>query len=337
MSVHVESGRRRWVAGVLVVLYAASGLACSSEQASEAPTESDEFLAPPAEGAGFQIAMSVPAPAATEIWKCKIDYLPSTFGFFAANHVKSVQSEYIHHMDVMALALTPLDLEPGIYDCNAIYHENPVLMESGIFLYASQVAKQEIQLPVGTAAMIPSKMKYLQEIHYVNTTNTDVDVFSYVNVSTIDPLEVTERIWGSVVRDAHLEVPPMAKHVEWTRCVMNEDVDVIFLSSHTHKLGKKVTVARFDGKTAGEIFYENDDWHAPRLENFAPAMTLKKGEGLEFRCHYENDSSKTVTWGFGADDEMCQLGLVFTPSSTTANCDVVETSDGVIDTSGTMK
>lgn len=337
MNLDVNKPGRRWNTSVLWVLLALSWSGCSSKETNGVAESSSDSLIPPAEGTGFQLAMNLVAPAATEVWRCKIDYLPATFGFFAANHVQSIQSDFIHHMDIMALALTPLDVEPGVYDCDKIYHENPALMESGIFLYASQVPKQEIQLPVGTAAMIPSKMKYMQEIHYVNTTTAPVDVFSYVNVNTIEPLEVTARIWGSVVRDAHLEVPPMAKHDEWTRCVMNENVEVIFLSSHTHKLAKLVTVARFDGKTTGEVFYENDNWHAPRLENFSPAMSLKKGQGLEFHCHYQNDTAKTVEWGFGADDEMCQLGLVFTPSSTTAKCEVVATSDGVIDTSGTMK
>ncbi|MBM4359579.1 MAG: hypothetical protein FJ096_15865 [Deltaproteobacteria bacterium] len=301
-----------------------------------APSPTDDFP-PPTEEQGFQVSMSVSAPAGAEIWKCKIDYLPSTLGFFAANRVASKQTDYIHHMDIMALAFTPLELEPGIYDCDAIYYAHKELMEDGIFLYASQQAEQQIQLPKGTAAMIPSKMQYMQEIHYVNTTNAPVDVFSKVNVHTIPPLEVTDRIWGGVVRDAHINVPPMAKHEEWSRCIMNEDVEVLFLSSHTHKLGKKVTAARFDGTTTGDVFYENDDWHAPKLDNYAPPMRLKKGEGLEFHCFFENDSDKAVHWGFGADDEMCQLGLVFTPSSTTAACEVVETSDGVIDTSGTGK
>lgn len=326
------NGSARTLAGAIALV---AMTACGESQPA-GPATPDPF-APPAEGEGFELDMRVEAPAGAEIWKCKIDYLPPTLGFFAANRVTSRQSDFIHHMDVMALAFTPLELEPGIYDCDSIYYGHPELMESGIFLYASQVPEQQVQLPKGTAAMIPSKMKYMQEIHYVNTTSAKVDVFSHVNVHTIPPLEVTDRIWGSVVRDAHLEVPPMAKHEEWTRCIMNQDVNVLFLSSHTHKLGKKVTVARYDGKSTGPVFYENDDWHAPKLESFSTPMTLKKGEGLEFHCHYENDSDKTVGWGFGANDEMCQLGLVFTPSSTTAACEVVETSDGVIDTSGTGK
>ncbi|MBM4375695.1 MAG: hypothetical protein FJ095_11470 [Deltaproteobacteria bacterium] len=318
-----------------LVLGLTSLVGCSSSEPAP-PPEPDPF-APPAEDAGFQLKMEVEAPAASEIWKCKIDYLPPTLGFFAANRVASRQSDFIHHMDVMALAFTPLELEPGIYDCDAIYYANSALMESGIFLYASQVPEQQIELPPGTAAMIPSKMKYMQEVHYVNTSSAPVNVFSHVNVHTIPPLEVTDRIWGGVVRDAHIAVPPLSKHVEWTRCIMNQDVEVLFLSSHTHRLGKKVTVARYDGKATGPVFYENDDWHAPKLEHFAPPMSLKKGDGLEFHCHFENDGAETVNWGFAADDEMCQLGLVFTPSSTTAACEVVETSDGVIDTSGTGK
>lgn len=293
------------------------------------------ILEPPAEGNGFQIGMELEVPGGTEVWKCKIDKLPEVQGgFFLINQAASKQSDSVHHMDVMALALTPIDRGPGVYDCDEIYADNPILMEEGIFLYASQVADQEIQLPEGTVAMVPTEMLYMQEIHYVNSTPDPVNVYSYVNAYTIDVDDVEARIWGTVVRDAHIEVPPSSEHVEWTRCVMNEDVDVVFLSSHTHQLGVGVTVNRFDGKETGERIYANDDWHAPKLLDFSPSLKLKKGEGLEFACTFQNPTTEMVHWGFAASDEMCQIGLVFTPDSSTAECTVVETSDGVIDTTG---
>lgn len=317
--------------GMLMALCFASA-ACSGADAT--PAETAAILAPPPEGEGFQIAMEVTAPPSTEIWKCKIAALPATQGLFAANEVSSKQNDAMHHMDIMALALTPIDYAPGEYDCQEIYDNNPVLMEEGIFLYASQQGEQHITLPSGTAAMIPSEMLYMQEVHYVNTKPEPVDVFAYVNVHTIAQEAVTDSIWGSVVRDAHINIPPSSAHTEWSRCVMNEDVDVIFVSSHTHQLGKKVTVRRYDGDEVGEQIYENTDWHAPYLKDYTPTLNVKAGEGFEFACDFDNPGSETVNWGFDAADEMCQIGLVFTPSSSTAQCEVVETSDGVIDTSG---
>lgn len=308
--------------------------ASCGEESSTDSTPEGPILEPPAEGEGFQISMEFTVPAGTEAWRCKIGQLPAADALFRINRAESRQTENIHHMDVMALALTPIDLPDGEYDCAEIYADNPALMEDGIFLYASQVGEQTIQLPEGVIAPVPSQMAYMQEIHFVNSSAEDVEVYSYVNAYTIAADQVKDTIWGGVVRDAHIEIPPASEHKEWTRCVMNEDVDVIFLSSHTHQLGREVRVRRFDGTEAGEEVYVNQDWHAPQLKDFSPPLHLKKGEGLEFECTFDNSTMDVVTWGFASTDEMCQIGIVHTPGSTTAACEVVETSDGVIDTTG---
>lgn len=279
--------------------------------------------------------MEITVPPGTEAWRCKIGTLPSVDGsIFHVNHAESKQTDGVHHMDVMALALTPIDRPEGEYDCDEIYEENPILMEEGIFLYASQTAEQDIQLPEGVVAPVPGGMMYMQEIHYVNASDQEAKVYSYVNAYTIPGNDVKATIWGGVVRDAHLNLPPASQHTEWTRCVMNEDVDVIFLSSHTHQLGREVRVRRFDGTTTGEEVYVNTDWHAPQLQDYNPPLRVNKGEGFEFSCLFDNSTMEEVTWGFASTDEMCQIGIVHTPGSTTAACEVVETSDGVIDTTG---
>jgi hypothetical protein len=111
---------------------------------------------------------------------------------------------------------------------------------------------------------------------------------------------------------------------------MNEDVDLLFISSHTHQLAELFEIYHFDGATTGERLYTNDDWHAPQLMKFTPQLHIPAGTGFEFRCHYRNDGDTEVNWGFAATDEMCQIGIVHTPASTTAACEVVETSDGAL-------
>jgi hypothetical protein len=274
------------------------------------------------------MALDTVAMPGEEVWLCQISRLGEGGPI---GRVVSRQPEAVHHMDVMALTLTGLRLAPGVYDCADLYAEHAELMESGIFLYAAQRGEQEIVLPEGVVAEVPDRLDIMHEIHFVNTTDQPVDVWSRVNAYRVPRETVRESIWGFTVRDANIEIPARSTHTEWTRCVMSRDVDVIFLSSHTHELATSVEVRRFDGTAAEEApLYTNRDWHAPALMSFETPLHVPAGQGFEFRCHYDNPRSEPASWGFRAIDEMCQIALVFTPGDFSASCDVVETSDGVL-------
>lgn len=293
-----------------------STIACSSEPADPFPA--------PAEGEGIQLSYSAVAEAGTEIWKCNVSDLPSK-GYLEVNRVESIQNDSVHHMDLMAIALAAPELQVGEYDCAEVYQQYPRLMDDGIMIYASQQAEQQIQLPEGTVAELLPRMRVMHEIHYVNTTEEPVTVFSKINAYAYPVERVQQTIWGGAVRDTDITVPAGAtNHVEWSRCAMNADVDVLFLSSHTHALAEKTVIRTFDGTAAGEIVYTNTDWHAPPLQDHTAApIHVPAGAGFEFECHYKNRGSSDVRWGFGASDEMCQIALVYTPGETTRKCEIV--------------
>jgi hypothetical protein len=142
--------------------------------------------------------------------------------------------------------------------------------------------------------------------------------------------QVKAGVFGGSVRDQHIVLPPRTQHTEWTRCVMNEDVDVLFLASHMHGLGVEFTIAPFDGKNVGEVFYRKTDWQDPHITQYDPGMQIKKGTGFEWRCTWNNTTPNEVHYGLSAADEMCNLTLVFTPFSLTALCEEVASSDGVL-------
>lgn len=285
-------------------------------------------LPAPAEDEGAQIAMEVTVPSGTEAWKCRVSQLPFT-SFTAVNHVESVQSEGMHHMDIMTLAFVNEDIAPGDYECQELYDKYDALMEDGVILYAAQQPTQEILMPEGVVANLPGNMRIMQEIHYVNTTSEDRKVFSKVNVYVYPQEKVEHQIWGGAVRDTSIHIPPMAKHTEWSRCVMNDDVNLIFLASHTHQLGRKVTVRLFDGAAPGEEIYTNTDWETPQLKSFTDSpLFIPKGTGFEMTCEFDNKTPDEVTWGFSSTDEMCQIGIVYFPGDLSSECTIVETSDG---------
>ena len=301
--------------------------------AGEVPHPNDsgpqkEDLPPPAEGEGFQMGIDTVAGPGEEIWKCYVADLPGD-GLTAVNRVESIQTQGVHHMDVMALGLLDLPIEPGMHDCDTLYDAYSEMMEEGIFLFATQNEQEALQLPENVAAVVPGDLRVMVEMHYVNPTPYEVDVWSRINAYTMPVDEVEDQIWGSAVRDSDINVPPNTDdHVEWTRCVMNRDIDLLLLSSHTHELATRVDVFTFDGENRGEMIYQNLDWHAPPLLQFPEPRFVPAGTGFEFQCHYRNETDAEVNWGFGADDEMCQIAIVHTPFDLFAVCDEVASGGG---------
>jgi hypothetical protein len=288
-------------------------------------------LPPPAAAQGFQLAMDVVSPPHGETWKCQIGRLPGD-GAQAVGRVEHKQASAVHHMDVSVLMTTrAAQLEPGVYDCAQLYREYPDLMEQPI-LYASQVAETKIQLPPGVAASLPPNLTVMYELHHVNAGDREVKLWSRVNAYTMDFADVKQTIWGGVMRDTKLDIPPRSEHTEWTRCVFDEDVDVLFLSTHTHQLGRRATLRFFDGERAGSVVLENDDWANPILKPFTDApLHVKKGQGFELTCAFKNDGETSVHWGLTAADEMCQFAYVFVPGKPSITCRPVAASDDARD------
>lgn len=293
-------------------------------------------LAAPPVSEGLQLGFDFTAPAGTETWKCMIGPLP-IHDTTAVHAVHSLNSSAVHHMDLMVLAYSGAPTTPGVHDCAELYRAYPKLMEETI-LYAGQAAEQSFTFPQGVAALVPAGLTTMYEVHFLNATPSDRRVESRLNVYTMPVEGVKKSVWGGAVRDLSIDIPPGADdHVEWTRCVMTEDIDLLFVSTHTHQLGFKTTVSRFDGSKVQEEIYSNLDWRSPTPRDFTSApLHVPAGQGFEFACHYRNPTDTAVNWGFLAKDEMCNLALVFTPGDPSIHCKFVETNDGkmVVEGSG---
>lgn len=309
-----------------------SALSCSDSQKAE-PGEGSEAdvptLTPPEAGAGFQVSMFGLAPANAETWLCSVYDLPTT-ATASVNSVEYLQNAGTHHMTLSTTAFAETPIAPGTYDCEDLYADSSI-MQDMVMMFGNQGdAEGTLALPDGVAAQLPAGIQVMQEVHYVNPTSEDVPLYSYLNAYTIPDDEVVDGIWGGSVRDEHIVLPPASEATEWTRCVMNEDVEVQFLASHAHARATRFTIAPFDGTTTGEVFYTNEDWHDPKIEQYNPGMFVPAGQGFEFSCTWVNESEETVNYGTSATDEMCNMAIVFTPFSVTAACQVVESSDGFL-------
>ena len=306
-------------------------LACSNAEKDTSATTIDdavEYLSPPADGEGFQLAMDYTVEPYTEAWRCEV-YRLNTDVISNINSIKFQQNAGMHHMTISTTGFVGGQIEPGSYDCNSLYEDQ---MDSLIMLFGAQGDAQDLlELPEGVVAAVPANIDIIHEVHYVNTTDQSIDLYSRVNAYIIPESQVTDGIWGGNVRDENINIPASAEaYSEWTRCIMNEDVEVIFLASHTHKLGIEFNIRLFDGTESGEVFYTNDDWHNPKIVKYDTPITVPAGTGFEYSCTWKNPNDFPITYGLTSEDEMCNLTYIHTPYSMSAKCDVVESSDGVL-------
>jgi hypothetical protein len=319
---------------------------CTQKEADtsgESVGESRPILAPPDESDGFQMAMYGTAPAFSEVWLCSVYPLPvDAEGFTAVQSVEYNQNDGTHHFTLSALgfslagAATDSPIEHGTYDCNELYGDS-TLMEEAIMVFGGQGdAQGEMNFPEGTVANVPSTIDVLHEVHYVNPTPDEVEVYSEINAYTVPQTSVDKSMWGGSVRDENIEIPPNAVHTEWSRCVFNEAVEILLLAGHQHELGTRFDIAPYDGETGevGEVFFSNDDWHTPDITQYEPPRVVPAGQGFEWTCEWNNTTDGVVAYGNEATDEMCNMAVVFQPVegmiSMSAACEVVETSDGVL-------
>ena len=193
---------------------------------------------------------------------------------------------------------------------------------------ASQT-REQLTLPEGIVATVPNGITIIHEVHHVNVTEKEEKLFSRVNAYTIPKEEVKGTIYGDSIRDQHVSIPAGETVTEWTRCVMNKDIDLLFMASHTHQLGIHFSVKRFDGENVvGDVFYENSDWHDPYIMKFEEPLFVPAGEGFEYSCTWKNTTNTLVEYGSTAEHEMCNLTLVHTPGDFDICCEVVDSSDG---------
>ena len=301
-------------------------LACPG---SEEPGDSWPIpsLEPPLEGQGLQMALDYTVPPGEEVWICNVFPIP-TDGPASVHSVEFEQSPGMHHMTISSTGLTPPKTEYGLRECGELYDE---LMDSVVAVFGSQGSSHDVMtLPPGVAATLPASLDIIHEMHFVNVTDQPVEIFSRVNAYTMDAADVDEGIWGGQVRDEFITLPPESTTTEWSRCVFNRDVEVLFLASHTHGLGQEFTVAPFDGETVGDVFYVNDDLHEPKIVQYTEPMLISEGQGFEWTCTWNNPNEFEINYGLTSADEMCNLAIVHTPFDINAQCEVVESSDGVL-------
>lgn len=101
-------------------------------------------------------------------------------------------------------------------------------------------------------------------------------------------------------------IQPKSQRIVTATCTAPFDLDIVLLASHGHNHLKLFETRLFDGeKTLPDPIYTSDEWNSPILAWQKEPLHLKKGQGLTFSCHYQNDGDTTITFGTNVTNEMC--------------------------------
>ncbi len=225
------------------------------------------------------------------------------------NKIEVVQPEGSHHF-ILYQSTDENPPPPGIRDVD---RDNP-LQALGIFskrfIVGSQSPAAVFDFPEGIAIPMPADAVYELNSHFVNTSGENTLIGEvYVNLHSMPADSVKVAAKPIFVSNFGISVPPGRTETTARNWTLERDVNVIMLSSHMHRHGR-----RFDIFLGDERIYRSEEWDEPVTLVFNPALEVKAGERVRFECTHENDDKDfTIRFGFTAEnDEMCiMLGYYY--------------------------
>ncbi len=311
----------RTLAATLLPVAFASMMACGL--AADKDPDGSSLAPPPADG-GFQLDPGTFALAAySEAMYCLQMPIPSPYAEtpFAITGVDSDLSRGTHHF-FMAHSPEPLtEQAPCVGDSPLVPFENDLEnsvrpdhegLNQGKLVFGAGVGEYSYRMPEGYGLAIATPGRFITSHHVLNLSGKEVNIHGRFNVYT-RPLDETPHpanILNCDNRD--ITVAPQSEGEITGTCIVPFDLDLVLLASHAHAYLTKFEARIYDGtRTLDKVIYTNEQWDSPNIVVVDPPISLKKGMGITFTCHYLNQTDHELTYGFGQYGEMCATMNVY--------------------------
>lgn len=169
-------------------------------------------------------------------------------------------------------------------------------------------------LPPGTALKVPGNALLLVNIHYLNASPKPIDTKLAMNLHTIPDAEVKQEAGILFLYNPFINVPAMGTATARMQCPVNSDLTLVNTQSHMHARGVGYVANVLDpvNKTSREV-YSGTEWAEVVARKLEPAAVVKAGNVFDFKCSYQNNSTRAVNQGFTTNDEMCVLWGLYYP------------------------
>jgi hypothetical protein len=259
--------------------------------------------------ASFQMQETV--AGGQEIFDCQYVTLPDVQAFMIKG-----QHEYTpgsHHLILYTTDLTSIPAgQTGVQSCYE--GTNGVMSHVTGVLYAGQVPMGSETLPPGVGLETTPSQVLLFQVHYLNATPSTLDVKVNVQLTLDVENSIDQKAGILFFYDPYIDVPAGAMAKAAMRCLIPDDITLLYASSHYHARGDNYG-AYIDpavDQMGTTPFYTSSSWNSPPNEQYT--MPIKGGSRIRFECDYDN-SSGTAEYFQGQSaqtNEMCMfVGLYY--------------------------
>lgn len=229
-----------------------------------------------------------------------------------------------HHSNWMWVPETAFAGDDGTWRCRDRGFDELAATTAGgsVFFAQSTQSTHELQtFPAGAAYRIPPRARIIGSVHLINFSGAELSTDLTFRIGAVAPAEVITVLRPLALDARGIDLAPRSTTRVVTECDLRRanlgplDFSVYYVLPHYHALADGLRVEIFGGDRDGEVVFETTGGIGNALGGpLTPPLHLGGATGLRVSCLYRNDGEATVTYGPGADDEMCTI-LAYTSSS----------------------
>jgi hypothetical protein len=277
----------------------------------------DANLGPHETGESYTVTIGpIDVPAGVEKTQCiekKLGNVDAKWIGRLRTHTMGVS----HHMIVYRMAGTVE--QPTPFDCTPFVETlDPA---NGSPLMVTQIPEETLTLPYGVAFKIDPDQMVRIELHYINTTDSDMSVAGDATFDVMPDAEFKYEAGFLFIGNPDIMLPPMQETTlgpSWFPMPQElADVKIFAMTGHEHRFGTDVEVDQLDSETGtpNTIYsYPSWSWDTPPVKTLDPPLAMPAGSGFSFTCKWNNTSTTQVQFGESANDEMCFFWSYYFPS-----------------------
>jgi hypothetical protein len=188
----------------------------------------------------------------------------------------------------------------------------------GAPLMISEIPEESLSFPPGVGIELAAGQMIRIEAHYLNYFPDEITAHADVTFVLAEEGEVEQQADFLFYGTGQFAIPPNSTaETAWTYLDVPNDSKIFGITGHTHAMGIAVDIEQSTGGAVGAPIYPLDQpfiWSEAPVVSYDPPLEFSSGQGVRFRCKWNNTSDKFISFGQSAKDEMCFLWAYYYPS-----------------------
>ena len=282
-------------------------------------------LEPPAHGLQIKTT-SPPIPVGKEETGCHYLKLHADADF-DSDRIQVAVTGGSHHIHLYRAYDHTLDLADGYEVCN-----HAVDFNVWELVVADQVRQLDWELPSGVAYHFRAGEQILIQTHFVNVgaLETMGEGVAAINLQAAAPGVVTQHAGSMFGQDKDVDVLPHSTPTESAECVFPKALNLMGETGHYHFRGREFDTYLWNDGVRGDRIYQYNGYNDPPFQVHDPAIEFAPGGGIQWECHWVNNSDNEYKFGpFTDTNEHCNWFGFYYPTGSLDESITCVKSNGV--------